>query len=85
MKMRIYRCLLYHNAPTALDLFPGVLQMEKTSLRSLHNNAHAHRPPKGDRLVIMKRLFAAGERERYNPLLSLSEIKSYGEGIAAIF
>ncbi|WP_445241927.1 hypothetical protein [Microcoleus vaginatus] len=34
MKTRIYRCLLYHNAPMALGLFPRFLQMEKTEGRS---------------------------------------------------
>jgi predicted nuclease of predicted toxin-antitoxin system len=34
MKMRIYRCLLYHNAPIALGPFPRFLQRSKTEWRS---------------------------------------------------
>jgi hypothetical protein len=48
--MRLYPYLLYHDVLMALDLFPHFLLMEKTYQRSPHNNAHAHRPLKVDRL-----------------------------------
>ncbi len=50
MKMKMYPCLLYRNAPMALDIFPRFLQTEKT-----HNSDRCiTKPTTESRLFMMQ-------------------------------